>query len=62
MNKSCGNCAFWFKSKQIKGLCDKYDLGWACSDTPACEGYKRIRDEKKPRQKITVKQTQTKAG
>ena len=54
MNKSCGNCRYWLKLKSIKGLCDKFDLGWAKSDHQACDSWKRIRDDKKPREKLKV--------
>ena len=60
MNKCCGNCKFWLKLKSTKGLCDKYDLGWANSDNGArCKGWKRIRDDK-PRKKAKVNQKDSK--
>lgn len=43
MIKSCGNCREWAKVPKIKGLCEKYDMGWAVADHPACEKWKRIR-------------------
>ena len=52
MTKSCGNCREWIKIRSIKGLCDKFDYGWANSDSGAgCKDWKRIRDNK-PRVKI----------
>lgn len=54
--RTCGSCAYWMKNNRIKGLCDKFDLGWAGSDhqphTTTC--WTPIRDDK-PRVKLTVK-------
>lgn len=44
MVKSCGNCAHWIKLQKIKGLCEKFDYGWANSDSGAkCKSHKRIK-------------------
>ena len=52
MQRSCGNCMWWTKLKSIKGLCELHDYGWAKSDYPACEDWKRIKDNNKPRKRI----------
>lgn len=41
MEKSCGNCRFWVKSKAIKGICEKHDSGWVNSDNKSCDDWKR---------------------
>jgi len=56
MNKSCGNCREWIKLPKIKGLCDKYDFGWAVADHPACEKWKRKRDKPPRNNKVNIEE------
>jgi len=46
MQKSCSNCQWWQKVRQIKGICNRYDYGWVNSDYN-CNGWQRIKTYKK---------------